>query len=142
MQPDEECDLVDRKQWELDELKCCRELALLRAKENVREEIHAAHAEELRARDEQIHLLKERVTYLEKLSPPRSETPEEDQSTDPTVVSQVIASSGVSSVPGEVKEKEKQALSAGPAVARKLTLPTLPRFSGEKQEEDAFEQWT
>ena len=79
------------------------------------------------------------MAFLEKLSPPGSETPEEYQSTDPTVVWQVIASSGVSSVPGEVKEKEEQALSAGSAVDRKLTLPTLPRFSGEKQEEDAFE---
>ena len=42
-------------------------------------------------------------------------------------------------MPGEVKEKEEHALGAGPAVTRKLTLPTLPRFSGEKQEEDAFE---
>lgn len=48
----------------------------------------------------------------------------------------------MSSVPGEVKEKEEQALGAGPAVARKLTLPTLPTFSGKKQEEDAFECWT
>ena len=30
-----------------------------------------------------------------------------------------------------VKEKEDHALGAGPAVAQKLTLPTLPRFSGE-----------
>ena len=105
----------------------------------MRKEIHTAHAKELRAQDELIHLLKERVAFLEKQSTPRLETPEEDQSTDPTVVSQVIASSGVSSVPREVKEKEECALGAGPAVARKLTLPTLPRFSGEKQEEDAFE---
>ena len=54
------------------------------------------------------------------------ESPEEDQSTDPIVVSKVIASSGVSSVPGEVKEKEEQALGAGPAVAQKLTLPHCP----------------
>ena len=79
------------------------------------------------------------MALLEKQSPPRLETPEEDQSTDPTVVSQVIASSGVSSVPGEVKEKEEHALIDCPAVAQKLTLPTLPRFSGEKQEEDGFE---
>ena len=46
----EERDLVDRKQWELDELKHCRELEILRAKESMREEIHTAHAEELRAR--------------------------------------------------------------------------------------------
>ena len=45
----------------------------------------------------------------------------------------------MSRVPREVKEKEEHALSAGPAVARKLMLPTLPRFGGEKQEEDAFE---
>ena len=57
-------------------------------------------------------------------------------------MSQVIASSGVSSVPREVKEKEEHVLGAGPAVARTLMLPTLPRFSGEKQEEDAFERWT
>ena len=142
VQLEEERDLVDRKQWEMDELKRCRELEVLRAKEGVREEIHAAHAEELRARDKLIHLLKERVAFLEKRSPQRSESPEEDQSTDPTVVSQVIASSGVSRVPGEVKENEEHALGAGPAVARKLTLPTLPRFGGEKQEEDAFERWT
>ena len=37
----------------------------------------------------------------EKRSQQRSENPEEDQSTDPTVVSQVIASSEVSRVPGE-----------------------------------------
>ena len=107
VQLEEERDLVDRKQWELDELKRCRELAVLRAKENVREEIHTADAEQLRARDELIYLLKERVAFLEKQSPPMLETPEEDQNTDPTVVSQVIASSGVSSVPGEVKEKEE-----------------------------------
>ena len=123
----------------MDELKRCRKLEILRAKEGVREEIQAAHAEVLRARDELIHLLKERVAFLEKRSPQRSESPEEDHSTDPTVVSQVIASSGVSRVPGEVKEKEEHALSAGPAVARKLTLPTLPRVGGEKQEADAFE---
>ena len=77
----EEHDLVDRKQWEL-------KLEILRAEESVREEIHTAHAEELRAREKLIHLLKEQVAFLEKPSPPRSETPEEDQSTDPTVVSQ------------------------------------------------------
>ena len=55
----EERDLVDRKQWEMDELKRCRRLEILRAKESVREEIQAAHAEELRAQDEVIHLLKE-----------------------------------------------------------------------------------
>ena len=65
-------------------------------------------------------------------------SPEEDQSTDSTVVSQVIASSEVSRVPKEVKEKEEHALSAGPGIARKVTLPTLPKFGGEKQEEDAF----
>ena len=45
-----------------------------------------------------------------------------------------------SSVPVEVKEKKEHALGAGPAVARKLMLPTLPRFGGQKQEEDAFEK--
>ena len=49
MQLEEERNLVDMKQWELDELKRCRELEILRAKESVGEEIHAAHAEELRA---------------------------------------------------------------------------------------------
>lgn len=43
----------------MDELKHCRELQILRAKESVRKEIHAAHAEELRAQDKLIHLLKE-----------------------------------------------------------------------------------
>lgn len=41
----------------MDDLKRCRELEILRAKESVREEIHAVHAEELRALDELIHLL-------------------------------------------------------------------------------------
>ena len=59
MQLEEESDLIDRKQWELDELKRCRELEILTAKESVREEIHTAHAEELRAQDELIHFLKE-----------------------------------------------------------------------------------
>ena len=49
MQLEEDRDLIDMKQWELDELKRCRELEILRGKESVREEIHAAHAEELRA---------------------------------------------------------------------------------------------
>ena len=49
VQLEEEHDLVDRKQWEMDELKHCRELEIMRTKENVREEIQVAHAEELRA---------------------------------------------------------------------------------------------
>ena len=63
VQLEEEHDLVDRKQWEMDELKHCRELEILWAKESVRE-IHAAHAEELRARDKLIHLLKEQCGFL------------------------------------------------------------------------------
>ena len=63
VQPEEERNLVDRKQWEMDELKHCRELEISWAKESVRE-IHAPHAEELRAQDELIHLLKEQCGFL------------------------------------------------------------------------------
>ena len=62
---DEADDLLDRSQWEMEQLRAQSELEVLKAKESVRAEMQKAHSQELRVRDDLIQLLKAKVASLE-----------------------------------------------------------------------------
>ena len=110
---------------------------MLRAKEGVREELQGMHAKELKTRDELIALLQLRVSELElKLS-------DEGHSATPKPVMTAGAgslgggSSGESTEKGDKPTTEPSSSESRPSV-RKLTLPSLPKFSGENKDDDAF----
>ena len=127
-------DLTHQKQWELDQLHKQSELEILKAKESLREELKSVHTQELKVRDDLIEMLKAKL--VEKESQPA-------KSTHAAVEKVTVA-------PTATSDKESRSVEAEPAttggelgkVTRKVTLPSLPRFSGEKLEDGAFERWT
>ena len=133
--------VTDRKQWEVDQLQRDLELEMMRAKESVRGELHAAHALELQTRDDLVQLLKTRVAELEK---------QLQRSGQGTTVSQggsEVRGGGSSKPPGTGDEHSTSSTQGSEGVnpelpTRKLTLPPLPKFTGDKADEDAFERWT
>jgi len=58
-------DLSHRKEWEMEQLRSQSELATLKAKESLREELQTVHARELKVRDDLIHMLRARLAELE-----------------------------------------------------------------------------
>ena len=108
-------------------LRAQSELEVLKAKESVRAEMQKAHSQELRVRDDLIQLLKAKVASLE-------------------VGVSVVKAVAVDPVKAKVDDRlvdtavEKEVVATG--ATRKVTLPTLPRFGGEKLEDGAFERWT
>ena len=130
-QYDEVCDLVDCKQWEIDKINESVELQVLRAKESVREELQGKHAKELQTRDELIALLQSKVSELGH-GPAKGS--KEGHSTTPSSSEKGGADGlggGSSGAP-----KDKPTIEPAPgdsrSNARKLTLPSLPKFNGER----------
>jgi len=58
-------DLSHRKEWEMEQLRSQSELATLKAKESLREELQTVHARKLKVRDDLIHMLRARLAELE-----------------------------------------------------------------------------
>ena len=140
-QLDEARDDADRKQWEVDQLQRDLELETMRAKESVRGELHAAHALELQTRDDLVQLLKTRVAELEK------QLQRSGQGTTLSQGGSEVRGGGSSKPPGTGDEHSTSSTQGSEGVnpelpTRKLTLPPLPKFTGDKADEDAFERWT
>ena len=140
-QLDEARDDADRKQWEVDQLQRDLELETMRAKESVRGELHVAHALELQTRDDLVQLLKTRVAELEK------QLQRSGQGTTLSQGGSEVRGGGSSKPPGTGDEHSTSSTQGSEGVnpelpTRKLTLPPLPKFAGDKADEDAFERWT
>ena len=146
-QLEEARDQADCKQWEVDQLRKDSELETMRAKERVRRELQAVHAQELQARDDLVQLLKARVAELERRPALDNGHRGSGQVAKVSQSGGQVSGRGSSQSPGG--EDEHQALLTSvpeegnsEIPVRKLTLPPLPKFTGEKAEEDAFERWT
>ena len=146
-QLEEARDQADCKQWEVDQLRKDSELETMRAKERVRGELQAVHAQELQARDDLVQLLKARVAELERRPALDNGHRGSGQVAKVSQSGGQVSGRGSSQSPGG--EDEHQALLTSvpeegnsEIPVRKLTLPPLPKFTGEKAEEDAFERWT
>ena len=124
---DEADDLADRTQWKLEQLRAQSELETLKAKESLRAEMQKVHSQELRVRDDLIQLLRAKVASLE-------------------AGSLVVKAVAVDPVEPKREDRvadtpvEKEVVPTG--ATRKVTLPTLPRFVGDRSEDGAFEHWT
>ena len=126
-------DLAHRKQWELDQLRNLCELDTLRAKESLREELQAAHVQELKVRDDFIQMLNAKVSEKEGQASKGACAVAKQVLTVPTTTPDKDEESA---------ETKQDVVDGGSAkVTRKVTLPSLPRFSGEKLEDGAFERW-
>ena len=119
----------------------------MRAKERVRGELQAVHAQELQARDDLVQLLKAQVAELERRPALDNGHRGSGQVAKVSQSGGQVSGRGSSQSPGD--EDEHQALLTSvpeggnsETPVRKLTLPPLPKFTGEKAEEDAFERWT
>jgi len=131
-------DLSQRMEWEMEQLRSQSELATLKAKESLREELQTAHARELRVRDDLIQMLRAKLAELEGASQATVKkgpiTLKEPRDEDP---------GGDAREAGDPTGDESGSLGGEPVkVTRKVTLPSLLRFSGEKLEDGAFERWT
>ena len=130
-------DLTHQKQWELDQLQSQCELDTLRAKESLREELKAAHAQELKVRDDLIEMLRARLADSEASPKPKGTQAGVKKVTfAPSVPS---PKAGAEEAPAAKQEDKEEGAAK---VTRKVTLPSIPRFSGEKVEDGAFERWT
>ena len=145
-QLEESRDTVERKQWTIDQLQKDIELEVMRAKEKLRDELHTEYARELSTRDDLVQLLKGRVAELEeqmelggsqrqfcstlRQTPPKTSVAGKDLgggSTHP---------SDPPDIPPLGSEENEPTLSR-----RKLTVPSLPKFSGDKLDDDSFDRW-
>ena len=127
-------DIMDQKDFEIEQLRAANELETLRSMKQVQRELCQGHAIELQARDNIIQLLKDRLALLEGKS---VQTPQANKTTIETPVPEGTSDiTGTESVKMGEPEKTLEA-----AAVRKMTLPSLPRFSGEKAENGSFERW-
>ena len=135
-QLDEANDLADRREWELEQLRAQSELEALKARESLRAEMQRVHSQELKIRDDLIQLLKAKVASLE--------TVLQDGKADPAVVASASATpvQPMSEEPPEEQVGESRPGVQSITAPRKVTLPAIPRFSGERSEDGAFERWT
>ena len=119
-------DEVDRLEWKLESAERDAELQAAR----VREQAQRDHRKELEARDELIALLKEKLSRQNEPKAMDTEAPPPSSSTG----------SGCTPDPQHKKETVPVA-NSGRTV--RLSLPTLPTFSGEecRDDEDLFERW-
>ena len=140
-QRDEARDDADRKQWEVEQLKRDLELETMRAKESARGELQVAHALELQTRDDLVRLLKSRVAELEKQLQKSSQEATASQGGVEARGGGSSRSPGTGSESSASSTLGSEGVNSGPPT-RKLTLPPLPKFTGEKADEDAFERWS
>ena len=103
--------------------------------------IKKAQERELQARDDLIQLLKEKVEQLQKHSEPsksrnssRSGTPESEPESAPV-------STQPQSSPKGVSQSEERASQQTTTRSLRMTLPSLPMFSGEDADVDTFTRW-
>ena len=124
---DDARDEVDRLEWKLESAERDAELQAAR----VREQAQRDHRKELEARDELIALLKE------KLSRRQNEPKAMDTEAPPP-----SSSTGSGCTPDPQHKKETVPVANSGRTVR-LSLPTLPTFSGEecRDDEDLFERW-
>ena len=119
-------DEVDRLEWKLENAERDTELQVARAKEHAQ----AYHRKELDARDELIALLKEKLSQLSEHKAKDAEAPPQS------------SSKGSGCTPDTLSKKDADSVSSSGRTVR-LSLPTLPTFSGEesRDDEDLFERW-
>ena len=117
---------VDCLEWKLENAKIDAELQAARVKERAQTD----HKRKLEARDELIALLKEKLSWQSKPKSMDTEAPPQ------------FSSKGSGCTPDSQPKKETEPVSSSGQTLR-LSLPTLPTFSGEecRDDEDLFERW-
>ena len=123
-------DIVDQKDFEIEQLRAANKLETLRSMEQVRRELRQGHAIELQARHDIIQLLKDRLALLEGKS---VQTPQANNTIETPVPDGTSDIKGTESVKMGEPEKTLEA-----AAARKMTLPLLPHSAERRQRMEAL----